>query len=244
MLTAPLYVFADVVILVGVYFFCVWTLNLGVDLHSLRTELPIRVVSTFACLVFFRAYRTVWSRAVVSNFVRLLLACAIGVVVSSVFVYYWPSLPAVRLRAMTLLFGALSFVAIASVRVVRGVVRDLFYAIDCSRIVRRPEVSRVLVYGAGLRYRAFRRELVRRTTANTRIIVGILDDDVCLRGRYIGGLCVLGTINQAPEIIRRMNVDAVVVACEVPDSWMRVVRKILEPTGVKVSLFRFSETPA
>ena len=243
-LTAPLYVFADVAMLVGVYFFCVWALNLRVDLHALRTELPIRVGSTFACLVFFRAYRTVWSRAVTSNFARLLLACAIGVVVSSVFVYYWPSLPAARLRAMTMLFGALSFVATASVRVVRGVVRDLFYAIDCSRIVRRPEVSRVLVYGAGLRYRAFRRELVRRTTANTRIIVGILDDDVCLRGRYIGGLCVLGTINQAPEIIRRMNVDAVVVACEMPESWMRVVRKILEPTGVKVSLFGFSETPA
>ena len=242
-LTAPLYVFADVLALVGVYFFCVWTLNIEVDLHSLRTELPIRVVSTFACLVFFRAYRTVWSRALVSNFVRLMLACAIGVVVSSVFVYYWPSLHAVRLRAMTLLFGALSFVAIASLRVVRGVVRDLFYAIDCSRIVRRPEVSRVLVYGAGLRYRAFRRELVRKTTANTRIIVGIIDDDICMRGRYIGGLRVLGTINQAPEIIRRMKVDAVVVACEMPESWLNVVRKILAPTGVKISLFTFSERP-
>ena len=241
-LTAPLYVFADVLILTGVYFFCVWTLNIEVDLHALRTELPIRVVSTFACLVFFRAYRTVWSRAMVSNFARLMIACAVGVVVSSVFVYYWPSLPAARLRAMTLLFGALSFVGIASVRVLRGIVRDLFYAIDCSRIVNKPDVSRVLVYGAGLRYRAFRRELVRKTTANTRIIVGIIDDDICMRGRYIGGLRVLGTINQAPEIIERMKVDAVVVACEMPESWMRVVLKILRPTGVKVSLFAFSET--
>ena len=240
-LTAPLHVFADVLMLSGVYFFCMWTLNLEVDLHALRTELPIRVVSTFACLVLFRAYRTVWSRAMVSNYVRLFLACVVGVVASSVFVYYWPSLPVARLRAMTLLFGALSFVAVASVRVIRGVVRDLFYAIDCSRIVGKPEVSRVLVYGAGLRYRAFRRELVRKTTANTRIIVGILDDDICLRGRYIGGLRVLGTINQAPEIISRMKVDAVVIACEMPESWLRIVRKILEPTGVTVSVFTFSE---
>ena len=243
-LTAPLYVFADVLVLVVVYFFCVWTLNIEVDLHALRTELPIRVVSTFACLVAFRAYRTVWSRAMVSNFVRLMLACAVGVVAGSVFVYYWPSLPVARLRAMTLLFGALSFVGVASVRVVRSVVRDLFYAIDCSRIMRRPGVSRILVYGAGLRYRAFRRELVRKTTANSRIIVGIIDDDICMRGRYIGGLRVLGTINQAPEIIERMDVDAVVLACEMPDSWLRVVRKVLEPTGVKVSLFTFSEKPA
>ena len=149
-----------------------------------------------------------------------------------------------RMKAFTILYWALSFVAMASVRMVRGVVRDMFYALDCARIVGRKDVSRILVYGAGLRYRSFRRELVRSASGNNRIIVGMLDDDVCLRGRYIGGLCVLGTINQAPEIIRRMNVDAVVVACEVPDSWMRVVRKILEPTGVKVSLFRFSETPA
>ena len=242
-LTAPLHVFADLAALVGVYFFCAWTLNMEVDLHALRTELPIRVFATFACLVSFRAYRTVWSRAMVSNFVRLFLACAVGVVVSSVFLYYWPSLPAARLRAMTLLFGALSFVAVTSVRVVRGVVRDLFYAIDCSRIVRKPGVSRVLVYGAGLRYRAFRRELVRKTTENARIVMGILDDDVCLRGRYIGGLRVLGTINQAPEIIEKMKIDAVVIACEMPDSWLSVVRKILEPTGVKVSHFTFAERP-
>ena len=99
----------------------------------------------------------------------------------------------------------------------------------------------MLVYGAGLRYRTFRRELVRSASSNDRIIVGIIDDNLCLRGRYIGGIQVHGTINQAPEIINRLNADAVVVACEVSDEWLRVVRRILEPTGVKVTVFSFSE---
>ena len=240
-LSAPLYVFFDILAMSGVYFFCEWTLNLEADLHDLRTELPIRVASTFAFLVVFRTYRTVWSRALLSNYVRMLVACAAGAVVGSVFIYYWPSLSASRLKAFTVLYWALSFVALSSVRMVRSVVRDLFYALDCARIVKRKDVSRMLVYGAGLRYRSFRRELVRSASGNSRIIVGLLDDDVCLRGRYIGGIKVLGTINQAPELIMEHNVDAVVVACEMPDSWMRVVRQILEPTGVKVTMFSFSE---
>ena len=242
-LAAPLYVFFDILALSGVYFFCEWTLNLDIDLRDLRTELPIRVASTFAFLVVFRTYRTVWSRALVSNYVRMLVACALGAAAGSVFIYYWPSLSVDRMKAFTILYWALSFVAMSSVRMVRGVVRDMFYALDCARIVGRKDVSRILVYGAGLRYRSFRRELVRSASGNNRIIVGMLDDDVCLRGRYIGGIKVLGTINQAPEIITEVNADAVVVACEMPESWMRVVRKLLEPTGVKVSVFSFSERP-
>ena len=241
-LSAPMYVFLDVLVLGCGYFLCAWTLNLEVDMHALRSELPIRVVSTFVFLVVFGSYRTVWSRAFPLNFMRLLAACILGAVAGSVFVYYWPSLPAARLRAMTLLYGTLAAVALASVRMLRGVVRDLFYGVGIMRLQDSSDVSRVLVYGAGLRYRAFRRELVRRASVGRRIVVGIIDDDVCLRGRYVGGLRILGTINQAPEFVRSLRVDEVVVACEVSPEWLKVVLEVLAPTGVRVSLFSFSET--
>jgi hypothetical protein len=51
----------------------------------------------------------------------------------------------------------------------------------------------------------------------------------------------MGTLAQAPDIIRRMDIDAVVVACAVSDEWLEVIRKTLAPTGVKVTLFTFSE---
>ena len=240
-LTVPFWVCFDMLALVCVYFLCSWALKMSVDMRAMRTTLLVRVIATFAALVYFRAYGTIWSRAVMSNFVRLLAACVVGAVVGSVIIYYWPSMPNMRLEAMTLAYAAVSFIALSSARVLRGVVRDLFYAIDCSRLRNRRDVSRVLVYGAGLRYRTFRRELVRSASANDRIIVGILDDDLCLRGRYIGGIRVLGTINQAPEFINSLNADAVVVACEISDEWMRVVRRILAPTGVKVTVFSFAE---
>lgn len=241
-LSVPFYVFFDLFALVAVFFVCAWALRMPLDLHAIRAHLSVCVFSTFAFLVFFRAYRTAWSRALPSNYVRLFLACAFGSVAGSVFVYYWPSLSIFQLKAMTLAYAVVAFTALLVLRAFRGLVRDVFYAVDCSRLVARKDVSRILVYGAGLRYQAFRRELVRTTAANDRIIVGLLDDNVYLKGRYIGGIRVCGTINDAPSVVNALNVDAVVVACRVSDDWLKVVREILRPTGVKLTLFSFSET--
>ncbi len=142
---------------------------------------------------------------------------------------------------MALAYATSSYVGVLVVRIARGVIRDFFYALDCTRLKSRKDVSRVLVYGAGLRYRSFRRELVRTASANNRIIVGLIDDDILLRGQYIGGLQVLGTLAQAPDIIKEVNADAVVVACVVSDAWMKVIREMLAPTGVRITQFRFVE---
>ena len=245
-LAVPFYVVFDIIALAGTFLVTFYAMQFPVTKTVCRVALPISVSATFVALVFFRTYVTVWSRAMASNFVRLFLACASGAVVGGVGVYYAPNTLPSHI-ATSEIFGAilvnflLSFVLIAMARLARPVVRDLFYALDCSRLRGRKDVSRVLIYGAGLRYRSFRRELVRRTTANNRIIVGLLDDDVLMRGQYIGGIKVYGTLMEAPEIINELNADAVVVACEVSDQWLNVIRKTLAPTGVKITHFNFIE---
>ena len=176
-----------------------------------------------------------------SNYVRLFLACVFGAVITDVATYYAPVHFSGHVKAMTLAYAVSSFTALTLVRIFRALVRDVFYALDCNRLRTRGDVSRVLVYGAGLRYRTYRREFVRKTTANDRIIVGLLDDDILLRGQYVGGIKVYGTLIEAPEIINRVNADAVVIACEVSDAWLNVIKQTLGPTGVKVTHFNFSE---
>lgn len=242
-LAIPFYLAFDIFALVAVFFICNWAMGFDIGLEELRVVLPLRVISVFVLLFSVGIYRTVWARAMSSNYVRLLLACIFGSCLGTIAIYYAPGIEHAKLKAMTLLYAMTSCVALVVVRFARGIVRDLFYAIDCSRLKGRKDVSRVLVYGCGLRYRAFRRELVRTTAANDRIIVGLLDDDLLLRGHYIGGLRVMGTLQQAPEIINKLNADAVVIACDVRPEWMKVVRQTLEPTGVKISLFSFAEKP-
>lgn len=240
-LAVPLYVTFDVVSLVAVFFLCQWALRLGIDRHVLRVVLPIRVISVFFCLCILNTYSTAWSRAMSSNYARILLACIFGSAIGSIAIYYAPGLDIHELKASTLLFATSSAVAIVIIRLARSLVRDLFYALDCNRLRARKDVSRILVYGSGLRYRAFRRELVRTASENTRIIVGLLDDDILLRGQYIGGVQIMGNLAHAPEIINALNVDAVVIACEVKPEWMKIILQTLRPTGVKISHFTFSE---
>ena len=241
-LAVPFYLVFDVGMLVVSFLIVAWLARLRLNVTFMRVALPIRVTAMFACLCFFNTYRTVWSRAMVSNYVRLFLACAFGSVAGTVGLLLAPQAPELRyLRYTAVAYPLIAFVLLVTVRIARGIVRDFFYAIDCARLKQRKDVSRILVYGAGLRYRSFRRELVRTTAANDRMIVGLLDDDILLRDHYIGGIRVMGTINQAPEIINEVNADAVVIACEVTDEWLAVVKRILAPTGVKVTHFGFTE---
>ena len=240
-LRMPFFIVFDVAALVAVFFAVQWITHKPMSRTLVMVALPIRVFSTFVCLVLFRTYQTIWSRAMLSNYVRLFVACVFGSVLGTLGVYFAPGVSIFQIKAAMTLFVLLPFIAFVSLRISRSLVRDVFYAIDCTRLVARKDVSRVLVYGCGLRYRSFRRELVRTTAANDRIIVGLLDDDITLRGNYIGGLKVCGTLAEAPEIINELNADAVVIACQVTDEWLDVIRKTLAPTGVKVTRFSFSE---
>jgi FlaA1/EpsC-like NDP-sugar epimerase len=111
------------------------------------------------------------------------------------------------------------------------------------RLRQRKDVERVLVYGSGLRYRAFRRELVRTFANNCRIVVGLLDDNMLLHGKYIGAVKVLGGIHQAERLIKEHGINAVVIACEMSEVKRKIVHEILGSTGVKVSSFGFVEKP-
>ena len=240
-LAVPLLVAFDLLALTGAFFVMLYAMKIPVTKTGIRIGLPIRISTVFAALVFFRTYVTVWSRATAANFVWLFLACAAGSLAGSIGVYYAPQIETPEIIGATLLYPLLCFVFLSTVRIFRPLVRGVFYTLDCSRLKARKDVSRILVYGAGLRYRSFRRELVRRTSANDRIVVGLLDDDILLRGQYIGGARVLGTLMEAPEIVNRVNADAVVIACEVTDDWLKVIRETLAPTGVKITHFNFTE---
>ena len=240
-LSVPLLVAFDLLALTAAFFVMLYAMKIPVTKTGIRIGLPIRISTVFAALVFFRTYVTVWSRATAANFVWLFLACAAGSLAGSIGVYYAPQIETPEIIGATLLYPLLCFVFLSTVRIFRPLVRGVFYTLDCSRLKARKDISRMLVYGAGLRYRSFRRELVRRTSANDRIVVGLLDDDILLRGQYIGGAKVLGTLMEAPEIVNRVNADAVVIACEVTDDWLKVIRETLAPTGVKITHFNFTE---
>ena len=176
-----------------------------------------------------------------SNFVRLLAACVTGAIIASVATYYAPLKTVFKIKSFAITYTAVGFIVLACVRLLRSAVRDFFYAIDCSRLKVRKDVSRILVYGTGLRYRAFRRELVRSASRNSRIIVGLLDDDVLLWGKYIGGMKILGGLGNAAETVNSVNADSLVIACELSDARLAEIAGSFKKLGIKVSVFSLNE---
>lgn len=239
-LSVPFYLVADIALLIAVFFVCAWALKINVGRIMLRVGMPIRVISIFIPLVLFRTYQTVWSRAMSSNYARLLFACIVGGIVGSAAIYYSPAYN-YQLKAMTVMYPLVSFIALSLLRNLRTIIRDSFYNLDCSRLLKSGSASRVLVYGSGLRYRAFRRELVRTASENDRIIVGIVDDNLLLRGQYIGGVKIYGSINMLKSIIEKTKADALVIACDLSQERLNIVSRKLALTNLKVSRFYLNE---
>lgn len=239
-LSVPFYLAADIALLIAVFFICAWALKINVGRIMLRVGMPIRVVSIFIPLVLFRTYQTVWSRAMSSNYARLLFACMVGGIVGSAAIYYSPAYN-YQLKAMTVMYPLLSFIALSLLRNLRMIIRDSFYNLDCSRLRKNGAASRVLVYGSGLRYRAFRRELVRTASENDRIIVGIVDDNLLLRGQYVGSVKIYGPLNMLESIIEKTKADALVIACDLSPERLNIVSKKLALTDLKVSRFYLNE---
>lgn len=241
-LRIPLTLAFDAFVLFSAFFLCVWMLRINVGRITLRVGLPLMAASVFAMLVLCRNYVTAWSRALPSNYMRLLFACIAGSVMGGVVAYYSPFYN-YQLKALIIAYAVFAFFGLAAVRYLRVVMRDFLYNLEHKRLHAKEGTSRILVYGAGVRYAAFRRELVRSAAANNRIIVGIVDDNILLKGLYIGGIKIYGSLSMVPGLIRELKVDTVVVACAISDARLNVVRSILAGSGVKIAKFYVNEVP-
>jgi UDP-N-acetylmuramyl pentapeptide phosphotransferase/UDP-N-acetylglucosamine-1-phosphate transferase len=239
-LRLPILVFADVFILIISAIVTLMTAVGEFPFPGIQAQLVVCVMPLFISLVLFRIYSIMWARAMFSNYIRLVLSLVIGTAVSySLSVIF--SIP----RSLTFVqygfFLGVVIVGLILIRVVRQVLRDLFFLIDISKMNEAKKAKRVLVYGAGLRYRAFRRELVRNFANNTRYIVGIIDDDIYLKSLYIGNVQILGSLKDIPRIIEKYKIDAIVIACDLSPERLSEVKEILKPYELEVTFFTFNE---
>lgn len=236
LLRIPLLLVCDISILVAAWIVTALVLSMPVTGGAVRRWMALRAIPIFLCMVFFRAYMTVWARAQISNYVRLMLAIVTGTGITAVTTVL-VGLPHSKFIVFSCMYGALAAGGLVMVRMMRAVARDFFYAIDCGRLSDMPDVSRIVVYGAGLRYRAFRRELVRSSghDANRRVIVGLLDDDILLRNQYIGGIKIYGSLEQAGTVLKHLKADAVVVTCKMTPERRAVAQKMFASCGIPVT---------
>jgi FlaA1/EpsC-like NDP-sugar epimerase len=234
-------VVADIAILCFAWLFTLLVVGVKPSPRSFHTFMPLYVSLVFMAIVFSRGYSTIWGRAMISNFLRLALAVAGGTLATvAVVILLGYGSPVTAI--FPFVFASLAFMLLVAIRLARPVFRDAFYLVNVKKLRETPGTSRTLVFGAGLRYRTFRRELVRKIDSEKRIIVGVVDDDILMRGKYIGGVAVDGPHTEIGRIKAATRADSVVIACELPPLQLKAVAELFRNHGLKVTHFSFAET--
>ena len=84
---------------------------------------------------------------------------------------------------------------------------------------------------------------MRNAYAGDRIIVGIVDDNPSLVGKYVGEVKVVGSRSDIRDLVRSLAADSLVVACGLEEGELDRLSGELAPLGVKITVFGFGENP-
>jgi UDP-GlcNAc:undecaprenyl-phosphate GlcNAc-1-phosphate transferase len=160
----------------------------------------IKLVTLFAMGV----YRSVWRYMGTSDMVRLAMASTVGSALA---------VGAIQLafrgeggapRAVLLVDWMVVTALLIGARMSFGLLRDLLARL------RRRDLVRVLIVGAGDTGELVLRAMARSRTRAYRV-VGFLDDDRAMRDRSIHGVRVLGPSSSLGDVVEREHVEEVVL---------------------------------
>lgn len=211
-------------------------------------QIPVWVGVPFLFLLVANTYRRVWSRARSFEYVILMavlvagifVACGVAVLLKQ----YHPAMQVMVINlgeanAPTVVMGqqasnalawqVILYVVAATALVVlpRCVPRIVQDAVGGTgqRGLRDARHRRVILYGAG--YGAsmvlMERSFAPIQSVEPVHILGLLDDDPILKGRYIAGHRVIGGIEQLAELLKQQRVDRITITTQLrPDVLVRL----------------------
>jgi FlaA1/EpsC-like NDP-sugar epimerase len=183
----------------------------------------------------FGLYRRWWRYASVAELVNIVEAVTVGSVIVSVLVFGFlaPPLGGVRVfsRSIILLEWVLNLLAIGSLRMVVRLWQTRSTTLQ-SRTQKHNPVRRVLIMGAGDAGALIVREMLNNPALGY-LPVGFLDDDPNKKRAKIYGIPVLGTRQDIPHLVRKLDAEEVVIAMPTaPGSAVREVRSICQQSHV------------
>jgi len=197
--------------------------------YTLTAPGIIEIMIFVLCNFFWRLPRSLWRYTDIADEWKVIYVVVIAKIAAFP-VYLLSSRQTIWSRGAYLTSMILAIVLMVGVRGVRRVNYEWSHNRTACR--RHPggerwHIKRVLIAGAGnagekmLREYEGHRELGR--------VIGLLDDDPAKVGCLLRGRHVLGKIEEAPDIIRRYNVDELIVA--IPSHQASVTRRLMPLTG-------------
>jgi FlaA1/EpsC-like NDP-sugar epimerase len=183
-----------------------------------RMALPWAVGLKLLALFYFGSLSGLWRYVGVSDLVQIIKAVTISSLafVVAVVLTLGHGFP----RSIFLLDYVLTIVLFGGSRLCIRLFRESFRP-----AIRRTSGKRTLIIGAGDTGETAVRSLTNDHSGLYQI-VGILDDDPHKKGLRMHGYRIIGTIAEAPELVRDLEVTEVLIA--IPSAGKALVRKVVE----------------
>ncbi|WP_394808982.1 polysaccharide biosynthesis protein [Nitrosomonas sp.] len=187
------------------------------SLQLLLEILPWTVLIQGSFFLWLGLYRGLWRYASLPDLKRIFVAVMSGTV--TVLLIFWPlGLLANIPTAVILLAPLLLLLIMGGSRLIyRAWKERRLYGLESN------EAKLVLILGAGSTAVSLVKDLTRSRDWH---VVGMLDDDPRKLGTRLQGIRVLGTINELPQWVQKLNVGHVIIA--IPSVSRRIHRQALE----------------
>jgi FlaA1/EpsC-like NDP-sugar epimerase len=241
-LVVPIYICIDLLLLTGAW--CVSRLlsDLPLTRIAVKSSLPLFVAPTFVTLALIRTYTRVWSRALLREYALIAVAVAGGVLFAAGLIIVTGAQEVGWGRA-AFIYLMLAEILLVGLRLAGETIRESVAAVERLNLLDRQDTTRILACGGGERFRLFLRERRTRTGRNTCVVVGVLDDDINLRGRMVFGYSVLGSFEDLPAVAARHRVSSIMITANLPVERRARLVELARRAGLSLSEWVLSERP-
>jgi FlaA1/EpsC-like NDP-sugar epimerase len=178
--------------------------------------LPLLLVAQSGTFVYFGLYRGDWRFASMPDLLRIIKAVTVGTLVCVAVIFLFTRLQSIP-RSVFPAYWLLLIVGLGTPR--------FFYRWIKDRKLYLGQGQRVLIAGAGRAGEMLARDLLRDPERALEP-VGFVDDMKRKQGADIHGIRVLGRCDQLPELVKRLDVDIVLLA--IPSARSPQIRRIVE----------------
>ena len=230
---APLYMIIDVLLMALAFFLAERLLRIPLSRYEFLNFLPLYIAPTFVLLVITQTYRKVWSRALVRDYLVLGVVIAGGGIITEG-LRTLLEMKFIDSCSPVLLYCLLLLALLPGVRLARVGLDDVFAWIEDLRLKDTKDSCRVLVYGGGNRFRSYLRNLTKKSGENKECVIGLVDEDINLRGTIGCGHTVLGTLSDLRAILHWKRPDRIVFCADPSPLARQIVLQLAAKSDIPV----------
>jgi len=236
----PAYITIDVISLIFAWITARFFSGLPLGRNAFLYNMPVVIAIVFVALVVSRTYRRVWSRAQARDYVLLTATLFISTVIAAGVMLMIESQDYGFIKFSLLMFMC-AFFPLIGLRVLRESLASLVHLMERLVIRDAEDTEKILVYGGGMKFGLYLKNIIAKAGSNKILIVGLVDDDIHLKGRVISGYKVLGGADNVLDLAKEREATRVLITCEITEDKKSQMAKEFEESGIKLSVWRCSE---